>query len=162
MSSVAQLARYKAAAKASMMLSTLSGGVDSFYANYDIDKMQVRLGVVDERHYLLYQEHGFASFPMWWVDGRVIPLTLKNGTRIFRRGRDVNKYKPGPRKTYWYRQDGGKLAGQLQTSRRWVHPGLPPKNFMRDAVREAIAESQPDIDQAIMEDIEQEYGETLF
>ncbi len=94
------------------------------------------VGIKTTLKYLMHQEKGFQPFLMWWVQGRTIPMACKQGDGPhFRRGGHVGE--PGfvdiPHK------------GKVWRDQRWKHPGLAPKNFMRDGLNQAIKEAQPQI-----------------
>lgn len=96
------------------------------------------VGIKTTLKYLMYQEKGIQPFLMWWVAGRTIPLGCKQGDGPhFRRGGHVGEpgYVDIPH------------VGQVWRDQRWRHPGLAPRNFMRDGLTQAIAANQPAINQ---------------
>lgn len=137
-----------AAEKAGEMLSSLKGGRDSFYPV--VRGETVGVGVNPEYHYLIYQENGFASFTMTACFGKTIPMVI-DGRLVFRKCTGLNQFRPGF-KTYWVRGQDGELVPEYRQRRAWVHPGLPPKNFMRDAVAEAVERNRDLIDEAYLRD----------
>lgn len=152
----ANLACDKCAELAGQRLKSLKGGRLAFYPNVDMDECRFSVGVVDEYEYLVYQDTGFRTFTMTALKGKTVPMII-NGQRIFRKVTRVNEFKPG-RKNYWYRNTDGELFSQEQQARRWVHPGLPPKNFIRDGAAEAALERANDIFAAIVRDMEKDNG----
>lgn len=144
-----------AAEKAGRMLRTLRGGRSAFYPKIDVEGLRVGVGVVEKYYYLVYQDTGFACFPMTWALGRVIPLHLPDGSVVFRYCGDVGSPRGGV-KRYWYYGADGNLVHKDETKRSWTHPGLAPKNFLRDAAEEAVAAHRDDINDAVRLDIEEE------
>ena len=151
----ADYARYKVAERASGQLNTLSGGAASFYPTVDMDACKFGVGVVDDYHYLVYQNDGFATFPMWSLQGKVIPMLI-NGQRVFRRASKINLFssrQPNPT-MYWRRNSNGELLQSSEPRRRWVHPGLGRKGFIEAGVEDAARERANDIFHALLEDME--------
>lgn len=96
------------------------------------------VGIKTTLKYLIYQEKGIQPFLMWWVNGRSIPMACKQGDGPhFRRGGHVGE--PG--------YVNIPHVGQVWRDQRWKHPGLAPKNFMRDGLNQAISDNQPTIRQ---------------
>lgn len=94
------------------------------------------IGIKTTQKYIMFQERGIKPFLMWWVQNRVIPLGCKQGDGPhFRRGGHVGEpgYVDIPH------------VGKVWRDARWRHPGLQPKNFMRDGLTKAIAQNQPAI-----------------
>lgn len=92
-----------------------------------------QVGIQTTLKYLMYQEKGIQPFLMTWVDGRRIPLGCKQGDGPhFRRGGHVGEpgYVDIPH------------VGKVWRQQRWRHPGLKPKNFMRDGLHQAIQANQ--------------------
>lgn len=92
------------------------------------------VGIKTSAKYLMYQERGIKPFLMWWVQGRTIPMGCKAGDGPhFRRGGHVGEpgYVDIPH------------VGQVWRDQRWRHPGLAPKNFMRDSLHRAVEENRP-------------------
>ena len=137
-------------ANATEDMKTLKGGRSCFYPVVDIKNGKVGVGINADYHYLVYQNNGFASFPMKWAYGRVIPMVV-NGKLIFRKCTGINRFQSG-HKNYWQRDANGELIPEFKQKRSWVHPGLPPKNFIEDAVDEAVDEDYYDIQEAIIYD----------
>ena len=150
--SAAELACERAAEFAGERLQSLRGGARAFYPIVDDDSCRFGVGVIPEFHYLVYQDNGFATFPMWSLDGKVVPMVV-NGQRIFRRAKGINLFRSG-RKVYWRRNINGELFPSGEQRRAWVHPGLPPKSFVEDGVDSAARERADEIFRAVMEDIE--------
>lgn len=85
---------------------------------------------------LMYQERGFGPFLMWWVQGKTLPMGCKQGDGPhFRRGGHVGE--PG--------MVDIPHVGKVWRDQRWRHPGLAPKNFMRDGLSQAVSDNQPTI-----------------
>ena len=137
-------------ANASYDLKTLKGGRMCFYPIADEQNEQFGIGVNPDYHYLIYQENGFASFPMKWAYGRVIPMMI-NGKLIYRRCTGVGELREGY-KNYWQRGLDGELMAEYRQKLSWVHPGLPPKNFMADAIYRVQVDRQNDFEAAILKD----------
>lgn len=95
-----------------------------------------QVGLKTTAKYLMYQEKGIKPFVMWWASGRVIPLP--GGPR-----RAVGVGTPG-----WVTLPGGVRKWRDQ---RWRHPGLKPKNFMQDALAQAIEEVKPELQRMLMD-----------
>ena len=146
-----------AVSKAGGMLKTLKGGRNCFYPVVGDDVVGV--GVNPEYHYLIYQERGFASFPMSASLGKTIPMLI-NGQLVFRKVTGINQFRSGHR-NYWQRDSDGELIPVYRQRRAWVHPGMGPKNFMRDAIDEAIERDQPMIDEAMLYDAYEDLEESM-
>lgn len=100
-----------------------------------------RVGLKTSLKYLMYQEKGIQPFIMWWVEGRTLPLACKQGDGPhFRRGKDPGK--PG-----WVNIPH---VGKVWRNQKWRHPGLKPKNFLQDAIAQAIKETKPAAKQQLM------------
>lgn len=94
------------------------------------------VGIKTSEKFLMHQERGIKPFLMWWVNGRVIPLGCGQGDGPhFRRGGNVGT--PG--------YVNIPHVGKVWRDQRWRHPGLAPKNFMRDGLHQAIEKNQPAI-----------------
>ena len=156
MARAAELARDKAVAKASDRLKTLRGGVGSFYPISRPDEMEVGVGVNPPYHYLIYLEDGFASFAMKSLLGKTVPI-LVNGELIFRKVTHVGRWRSGFR-DFWYYGADGQLASRWGQRRSWTHPGVGPKDFMKEAAQEAADEMQPELDAAMRDDILERLG----
>lgn len=147
----------RAFAIAGSMLRTLQGGRSAFYPVVDVEHRKIGIGINEKYHYLVYQDKGFASFVMRWALGRTIPIHLPNGKVIYRKCTNVGLFRTGyeghpGRRNYWYRGSDGKLAPKFQQRRSWTHPGLEPKNFIRQGVLEAIKAGREEIDRAYIYD----------
>lgn len=104
--------------------------VDSIVA----DPKEGMVGLRSSEQYMMHQDKGFGPFVMWWAEGRTIPIHDASGTHYVT-GKDVGK--PG-----WVTLPGGvKKFKQV----RWQHPGLEPKNFLENAITQAINEGKPSI-----------------
>lgn len=96
------------------------------------------VGIRTSQKYLMHQERGTKPFLMTWVNGRTLPLGCKQGDGPhFRRGGNVGT--PG--------YVNIPHVGQVWRDARWRHPGLQPKNFMRDGLNQAIQANQPVVKQ---------------
>jgi hypothetical protein len=92
------------------------------------------VGIQTTQKYLIFQEKGTEAFLMHWVAGRTLPLGCAQGDGPhFRRGGHVGE--PGY-VTIPHR-------GKVWRDQRWRHPGLKPRNFMRDGLNKAIQDNQP-------------------
>lgn len=85
--------------------------------------------------YLMYQEKGTKPFLMWWVEGRTIPMSCKQGDGPhFRRGGHGVVGTPGyvdiPH------------VGRVWREQRWRHPGLKGRGFMQQGLEQAIQANQ--------------------
>jgi hypothetical protein len=91
-------------------------------------------GIRTSQKYLMHQERGIRPFLMTWVNGRTLALGCKMGDGPhFRRGGHVGE--PG--------MVNIPHVGQVFRQERWKHPGLAPRNFMKDALTKAVADNQP-------------------
>lgn len=102
------------------------------------------VGIKTSAKYLMRQEEGFDPFLMHWVEGRTIPLDCKQGD-----GPHIRRGVKGVVGTPGYVTIPHR--GRVWRDQRWRHPGLKPKNFMRDAILRAINEEQDSIRQELME-----------
>ena len=99
------------------------------------------VGITSSLKYVMYQEKGTKPYLMWWVEGRNVPLSCKQGDGPhIRRGSHVGE--PG--------YVNIPHVGQVYRDQRWRHPGLKPKNFMQQAVQEALKEDRPSLKKDIM------------
>ena len=140
----------KSAEYAGQCLQSLKGGRLAFYPNVKPKECKFSVGVVDEYHYLVYQELGFQTFAMKELRDKTIPLKL-DGQIVFRKATGINEFRSGS-KTYWRRNVSGEIIPSREQKRAWVHPGMPPKHFIRDGVATAATERADDLFRAIMED----------
>lgn len=124
-------------------LKTLKRGVAAFYPKWDVKKGAIGVGIAPENSYLIYQENGIASFSMTSLYKKVVPMRI-DGKIVFRYVTGINRFRSG-NKVYWRRDGNGDLISEYKQARAWVHPGLAPKNFVRDAVRDASEESADSI-----------------
>lgn len=100
-----------------------------------------QVGITSTMKHLIYQNRGFAPFVMWWVEGRMVPITDKQTGQTRRiRGREPGK--PG------FVQIPGR--GKVWRDQKWKHPGLKPKRFLEQSIQQAIKESRRDIQDAAM------------
>lgn len=148
---IANVACDRATGNAGGLFRTFRGGRACFFPKVDVNGRRVGIGLNPTYHYLIYQENGFQAFTMRWALGRTIRMVLPGGAVIFRKCVALNRFRSG-RRTYWYRDENGELVGRDQQRRSWVHPGVPPSDFMRRSVSEAVVQGQHDIDGAIMAD----------
>lgn len=156
----------RAFAIAGSMLRTLKGGRSAFYPKVDLESHRIGVGIVEQYHYLVYQDTGFASFVMRWALGRTIPIHLPNGKVIYRKCTSVGKFRTGyeghpGRRNYWYRGADGKLVPKFQQRRSWTHPGLGPKNFIAQGVEGALEAGREELDRAIVYDSYEHLEEEL-
>lgn len=145
-------------------LKSLRGGRLCFYPLVDEEEGEVGIGLNSSYHYLIYQNNGFASFPMSWAVGRVVPLMI-NGEIVYRKCQGVGYEQPWMQpnhKNYWQRGINGDLIPEYGPKLGWVHPGLPPKNFIDDALAQAIDENKADIDAARVLDRLDGIGDSLI
>lgn len=92
------------------------------------------VGVRTTQKYLMFQERGIRPFLMHWVTGRTVKMGCKMGDGPhFRRGGHVGEpgYVDIPH------------VGRVWRDQRWRHPGIQPKNFMRDGLQAAISANRP-------------------
>lgn len=119
-----------------------------------------KVGLRTSAKYLMHQDRGFGPFLMTWVEGRTLPLACKRGDGPhFRRGSHVGE--PGwvtiphgeDAPKYGLQKWGGKNAPGVRVWRqqRWRHPGLKPKNFLENALQQAIYELGPSARQQLMD-----------
>lgn len=94
------------------------------------------VGIKTTLKYLMHQERGFKPFLMWWVNGRTVGLSCKQGDGPhFRRGGHVGE--PG--------YVNIPHVGQVWRDQRWKHPGLQGRHFMQTGLEKAITANQPAI-----------------
>lgn len=125
-----------AAKKARERIQTFGWSTRSIQALTPMQAETGVVGIVSKLKYLMHQERGIKPFLMWWVQDRTVPLGCKQGDGPhFRRGGHVGE--PG--------YVNIPHVGRVYREQRWRHPGLAPKNFMRDAIAAAVAESRPEI-----------------
>lgn len=96
---------------------------------------EVGIRVPNESKHLIFQEEGIRPFTMTALEGKTIPIRDASGHIHFRAA--YGKSAPGRRKIT-SRDEQGRI---LDSKVMWRHPGIKPKHFMRDAVREAITET---------------------
>lgn len=125
---------------------TFNGGRQAFYPAPNYEEGTAGVGIVPEKHYLVYLENGFASFPMTHLYGKTIRMVI-DGKVIFRKVTGINRFSKGT-KTYWRRGGEGELLADTAQARSWVHPGHAPVKFIADAVSDSIDDYQEDIDYA--------------
>jgi hypothetical protein len=101
------------------------GSIESLVTN----AKEGEAGIRTTKNYLMYQERGIKPFIMWWVDGRIIPIHDSTGVHL------VTGKEPG--QPGYVTLPGGVKKWREQ---KWRHPGLEPKNFMENALRQAIDE----------------------
>jgi len=100
------------------------------------------VGLKTTTDYLIHQETGFKPFLMWWVQDRTLPMGCKKGDGPhFRRGSHVGE--PG--------MVNIPHVGQVWREQRWKHPGLQPKKFLENSIREAVNGMKPEIQARLME-----------
>jgi len=100
-----------------------------------------QVGLKTSVKYLMNQEQGVKPFLMWWVQDRTVPMSCKGGDGPhFRRGSHVGEsgYVNIPHR------------GEVWRDQKWRFPGLEPKNFMKDSIKEAIKEMRPQVQQQVM------------
>lgn len=152
MKDAASIACMRCAEFAGQRLKSLRGGIYAFYPKVDMENCKFGVGIVDDYEYLVYQDKGFATFVMSSLKGKTVPMII-NGQRVFRRASRIGKFRSG-RTDYWRRGLDGELIASNEQRRSWVHPGLPPKDFLRDGVEAAARECASDIFNALCEDME--------
>ena len=104
--------------------------VDSIVA----DPKEGQVGLRSNEEHMYYQNRGFGPFIMWWAQGRVVPINDSNGTHyVTAKGVGTPGMVTLPGGIKKYRQV------------RWQHPGLEPKNFLENAITQAINEGKPTI-----------------
>lgn len=94
---------------------------------------QGQVGIRTTMKHLLYQNAGIKSFIMYWVEGRTLPLTCKqgDGPHLVRgKGAGQPGYVNIPHK------------GKVWRDQKWKHPGLKPKRFIETAIASAIRENK--------------------
>lgn len=100
------------------------------------------LRTTQEKKYILHQERGIRPFLMTWVQDRTLPMACKQGDGPhFRRGGHVGEpgYVDIPH------------VGRVWREQRWRHPGLKPKNFLRDSLNQALQELRPELQRQMMQ-----------
>jgi hypothetical protein len=100
-----------------------------------------KVGIKTSVKYLMRQEQGVKPFLMWWVQDRTLPMACKQGDGPhFRRGSHVGEpgYVDIPHK------------GKVWREQRWKYPGLQPKNFMKDSIKQAVKEMRPQVQAGVM------------
>lgn len=137
-----------AAEYGSGMFNTFSGGRLAFYPSPDYEAGYAGVGINPANHYLIYQENGFASFPMKALYGKTVPMLI-GGRLVFRVVTNINQWRSG-QKTYWLRNEDGELMPETRQARSWVHPGHEPVGFIADAIDDAIDAHREDIDYAFV------------
>lgn len=152
MANAANVACMRCAEFARMQLKSLRGGMYAFYPKVDVNNCKFGVGIVEEYEYLVYQDTGFATFVMKSLRGKTIPMLI-DGRMVFRKASRINRFRSGHR-NYWRRDINGNLFPSYEQRRSWVHPGLPPKNFIADGVKAAASECADDIFRALCYDME--------
>ena len=94
------------------------------------------VGLKTTAKYLLYQEKGTQPRLMHEVEGKIIPM--KGG---FRTAKGVGQ--PG-----FVTLPGGVKKWRDQ---KWRHPGIKGQHFMDDAIKQAIKEIQPQLNQLMVQ-----------
>lgn len=100
-----------------------------------------QVGIKTSVRYLMRQEQGVKPFLMWWVQDRTLPMSCAQGDGPhFRRGSHVGEpgYVDIPHK------------GRVWREQRWKFPGLQPKNFMKDSIKQAIQDMRPQVQEQVM------------
>jgi len=102
---------------------------------------QGEVGITSTVKYLLHQNKGISPFVMYWVEGRTVPMSCKQGDGPhFRTGRAPGQ--PG-----WADIPH---RGKVWRNQKWRHPGLKPKRFIESAIQRAIRESHDEIQTEMM------------
>jgi len=127
-----------------------------FYPIVNPDKDEIDVGIRQEGYYLRYQNDGISTFPMRKLKGRTIPMVI-GGHLIFRKANNINDWATGT-KTYWRRGKDGVLRSSIEQRRRWVHPGMAPKNFIEDGIQLAISKNQRRIDAELNRTMYRRFG----
>jgi hypothetical protein len=120
-----------AVVKATSMLRTAKGA-QGFYPIATGDG-EFGIGIHPWAYYMKYQNDGFPPFTMWALQGKTVPIRLPDGRVLFRVASNVGA--PGKINK---RDEKGRIA-KGNTGVKWRHPGLKPKNFLDDAIDEALA-----------------------
>ena len=102
------------------------GTVESLVPAAEVGKAGLRA----TKNYVMIQNKGFKPFVMWWVKDRVVPIHDKDGSVHLVKGKEPGQ--PG-----FVTLPGGVRKWRDQ---KWRHPGLEPKNFIENALTQAIAE----------------------
>lgn len=96
--------------------------------------------------HLLYQDKGIKSFLMYWVEGRTVPMSCKQGD-----GPHFAHAKPGTVGTAGFVNIPHR--GKVWRDQRWRYPGLKPKRFIEDAISAAIRDNRPMIKASVLKSI---------
>lgn len=96
--------------------------------------------------HLLYQNSGVKSFLMYWVEGRTIPMSCKQGD-----GPHFVRARPGTVGTPGYVNIPHR--GRVWRDQRWKYPGLKPKRFIEDAIASTIRDNRPLIQRSVIKAI---------
>lgn len=116
-----------------------SGALQPTYA-------QGEVGIRSTMKHLLYQNSGVKSFLMYWVEGRTVPMSCKQGD-----GPHFAHAKPGTVGTPGFVNIPHR--GKVWRDQRWRYPGLKPKRFVETAITKAIKENKQMIRGEIMDSI---------
>lgn len=103
------------------------------------DNGDIGIGIRRWAYYMNFQELGIKPFTMWSLEGKTIPMDI-NGHLVFRVAKGVGK--PG-RINKRDPKTGRILPGNVGV--RWRHPGLAPKHFIRDSIKDALRLHERDI-----------------
>jgi hypothetical protein len=110
-----------------------------------------RIGIRDPLKFLVYQDKGTRPRVMWNLEGKTIPIGVKNNTTPrFIKVKGVGQ--PG-----WVTLPGGVKVFRQQ---KWKHPGIKPTHFLQNAINEAIQNATAQMRQAIKDrhaDVEPSY-----
>ena len=99
--------------------------------------------------HLLYQNAGVKSFLMYWVEGRTVPMSCKQGD-----GPHFAHAKPGTVGTPGYVNIPHR--GRVWRDQRWKYPGIKPKRFIESSITAAIKENPSLIKASILKSIGKE------
>lgn len=105
------------------------------------------VGIQVTAPHLIYQSRGFGPFLMKELEGKTIPM---NGG--FRRVHGVGQ--PG-----WVTLPGGVRDFRQQ---KWRHPGLQGKHFLEDAIKQAIEEYRPTLQEELLKWLKGDSGDRTF
>ena len=89
---------------------------------------QVGVHIPQQAIHLWYLDQGIQPRIMWELEGKTIPIRLPGGETIYRVAKDVGK-------TVLTRDETGRITGSKV---KWRHPGVPPMNFIRPQIEDAI------------------------
>jgi hypothetical protein len=110
----------------------------------------VGVGIRPWASYMYFQEVGIKPFTMWSLEGKVIPMNI-GGKTVFRTA--VNVGKPG--RINKRDPETGRIM-KTNVGVKWRHPGLEPKNFIKDSLRDSIRIHRSLIKRDLMRQVKKE------